>query len=189
MESGLADAQSEAVFRKSLECLKAQWNNLEKSCNPGEREPQFHAWFCRHKAEDMVKCVFPGGRSKAGCKDPTCFFTTNSSESLNHLIIQGVEWKESQLIDSLKAITNDHHYELEKAVVNRGEWCFTAQYESLGVSESLWFSQMSDAVKEQHMKKVFSYKPSSLPLTSSDSTSGANSKQCKVLLRRLFPMS
>ena len=72
-------------------------------------------------------------RSKAGCKDPTYFFTTNSSESLNHLIKKEIEWKESQLpklIDSLKAIANDHHSELEKAVVSRGEWHFTAQYES-----------------------------------------------------------
>ena len=35
-ESGLADAQSEAVFKKSLERLKARWNNLEKSCNSDE---------------------------------------------------------------------------------------------------------------------------------------------------------
>ena len=94
-------------------------------------------------------------RSKASCRDPTCFFTTNSSEYLNHLIKQEVEWKENQLpklIDSLKAITNDHHSELEKAVVDRGEWHFTAQYGSLVDSESLWFSQI-------HMKKVFSHKP------------------------------
>ena len=41
-DSGLADAESEAVFRKSLECLKSRWNNLEKSCNPIEKEPHFH---------------------------------------------------------------------------------------------------------------------------------------------------
>ena len=96
-ESGLADAQSEAVFKKSLERLKARWNNLEKSCNSEEKEPQFHAWFCHYKAEEVIKCVLPVVRSKAGCKDPTCFFTTNSSESLNHLIKHEVEWKESQL--------------------------------------------------------------------------------------------
>ena len=181
-ESGLADAQSEVLFRKSLERLNARWNNLEKSCNPGDKEPQFHAWFCRYKADDIVKCVLPSVRSKAGCKDPTHFFTTNSSESLNHLIKQEVEWKESQLpklIDSLKAITNDHYSELEKAVLNRGEWHFTAQYGSLLVSESLWFSQMSDAAKKQHMKKVFSHRPSSLPPTSpaADSPSSASSSQ------------
>ena len=36
-ESGLADAQSKALFRKSLDRLKARWNNLEKSCNLKER--------------------------------------------------------------------------------------------------------------------------------------------------------
>ena len=128
----------------------------------------------------MVKCVLPGVRSKAGCKDPTHYFTTNSSESLNHLIKQEVEWKESQLpklINSLKAITSDHYSELEKAVINRGEWHFTAQYGSLVVSELLWFSQMSDAAKKQHMKRVFSHKPSSLPPTSPDSASTASSSQ------------
>ena len=48
-ESGLADTQSEALFRKSLDRLKARWNNLEKSCNSNETEPQFHAWFCCYK--------------------------------------------------------------------------------------------------------------------------------------------
>ena len=73
-ESGIADVQSEALFKKSLEHLKAWWNNLQKSCNSGGREPQFHAWFCCYKAEDIVKCVLPGVRSKAGCKDPSYVF-------------------------------------------------------------------------------------------------------------------
>ena len=60
-------------------------------------------------------------RSKVGCKDPTCFFTTNSSEYLNHIIKQEVECKLPKLIDSLKATVNDHHSELEKAVVSHGE--------------------------------------------------------------------
>ena len=79
------------------------------------------------------------------------------------------------MIDSLKAITNDHHSELEKAVVNHGEWHFTSQYGSLVVSKSLWFSQMSDASKKQHMKKVFSHKPSSVPLTNPDSVNDTSS--------------
>ena len=116
-------------------------------------------------------------RSKAGCKDPTCFFTTNSSEYLNYLI-EEVEWKESQLpklIESLKAITNDQCSELEKAVVNHGEWHFTAQYGSFVVSDILWFSQMSDAAKIQHMKKVYSHRPTSVPLTNPDTLSGPSS--------------
>ena len=36
---------------------------------------------------------------------------------------------------------------------------------------------MSDAAKKQHMKKVFSHKPSSVPLTNPDSASGPSSSQ------------
>lgn len=72
----------------------------------------------------LKKCFDLEVRSQAGCKDPTHFFTTNSSESLNHMIKLEVEWKESHLtkmIDSLKSITSDHNSELEKAVIGRGE--------------------------------------------------------------------
>ena len=77
------------------------------------------------------------------------------------MIKQEVEWKESQLpqlIQSLKSIANDQISQLEKAVVGRGEWHFTPQYSSLVVTESHWFSGMSSAAKELHMKKVFSQK-------------------------------
>ncbi len=161
-EVGLADADSEASFAKSLEAVEAKWNNLEMSCNPIETAPQFHAWFCRYKAEKIAKCVLPEARRQAGCKDPTCLFTTNSGESLNHVIKQEVEWKESklpQLIESLKSITNDQTSELEKAVVGRGEWHFTPQYKSCIVTESCWFSRMSADAKKRHMNKVFSLNP------------------------------
>ena len=32
-EAGLADAESELVFARSLEQVKAKWNNLEMSCS------------------------------------------------------------------------------------------------------------------------------------------------------------
>ena len=156
-QMGLADAESEVAFTESLQRLKVKWNNLEKSCTPSEGEPQFHTWVCHYKAEEIMKCVLPGARRREGCKDPTSFFTTNSSESLNHVIKQEVEWKESQLpqlIQSLKSIANDQICQLEKAIVGWGEWHFTPQYSSLVVTESHWFSGMSTAAKELHMKKV-----------------------------------
>ena len=89
-------------------------------------------------------------------KNPSCVFTTNSSESINRVIKLEVEWRESQLpqlIESLKLISSDQNAELEKAVVNRGEWQCTQQHTGLTVSESRWFSQMSEAVKKLHLKK------------------------------------
>lgn len=49
-ESGLADAESELIFTRSLEQVKVKWNNLERSCNGSSVTPQFHAWFCEYKA-------------------------------------------------------------------------------------------------------------------------------------------
>ena len=138
-EAGLIDAESEASFRTALSNVQCRWNNLERSCIPSSSEPQFHAWFCKYKAKDIIKCVLPEVRSRAGV-DPGHLFTTNSSEAINHVIKQEVEWKECklpQLISHLKAITAQHQAELEKAIVGRGEWHFCQQYATLQISESV----------------------------------------------------
>ena len=155
-EAGLVDSESETTFRNALSKLQYRWNNLERSCIPSDSEPQFYAVFCKFKAEDIIKCVLPGVRSRAGA-DPGRLFTTNSSESINHVIKQEVEWKENklpQLISHLKTIIAQHQAELEKAIVGRGEWHFCAQYATLQVPESLWFSKMKPEAKEKHLKKV-----------------------------------
>ena len=147
--------------------MKAKWNNLEMSCSTS-RLPQFHTWFCQYKAEDFKKSILPGVRCLAGFKD-SAFFTTNSSESLNHVIKQEVQWKESklpQLIGNLKSITDDQVRETEKAVIGQGEWRFTEHHSSLMAPSVCWFSCMSDGVKKLHMKKVFSQKPSSVSISS-----------------------
>ncbi len=51
-EAGLADADSEASFTKSLEGVEAKWNNLEMSCNPIE----------------TVSCLVLPLQSRKGCK-------------------------------------------------------------------------------------------------------------------------
>ena len=115
----------------------------------------------------------PEVRHLAGFKD-FAFFTTNSSESLNHLIKQEVQWKESklpQLIGNLKSIADDQVRETEKAVIGQGEWRFTDHYSSLMVPGGSWFSHMSDGAKNAHMKKVFSQRPSSVSVSSKGSSS------------------
>jgi len=142
--------QSELIFVKSLEQVKARWNNLEMSCSGSSITPQFHAWFCQYKADDFKKSILPGVRHLAGLKDSS-FFTTNCSESLNHIIKQKVHWKESklpQLIDNLKSITDDQVRETEKAVIGQGEWHFTEHHSSLMVLNVSWFSWMSDGAKK-----------------------------------------
>ena len=88
--------------------------------------------------------------------DPTHKFTTNTSESINHVIKQAVDWKESKLpvlITHLKTIVDQHVEELNTAVIGRGQWRFTSQFKHLEISQVAWFSQSSE-FKEKHMKKV-----------------------------------
>ena len=130
-------------------------------CSGGSVTPQFHAWFCEHKAEDFKKNILPEVRLFAGFKGSS-FFTTNCSESLNHVIKQEVQWKENKLpklIDDLKSITDDQIRETEKVIIGQGEWRFSDHYSSLMVSNVSWFSQMSDGAKSIHIKKVFCQKP------------------------------
>jgi len=94
----------------------------------------------------MKQSVLLEVRRKAGF-NISSLFTTNVSESLNHVIKREVEWKEAmlpQLIKNLKAIAEDQVHLLENVVVGQGEWHLTQQYNSLVVSKSWWFSVMSD---------------------------------------------
>jgi len=151
LQAGLADAESKASFTKMLYKVKEKWNNLEKSCNPDPNAaPIFYAWFCQHKADVIKLSVLPEVRQQAGCANPSSFFTTNSSESMNHIIKQEVEWKER----SLKTIVADQVSESERAVIGCGEWHSTAEYKHLKVPESSWFFDMTDAAKKLHMKSV-----------------------------------
>ena len=162
-ERGLIDSQSESSFSAQLTTLRERWNNLERSCKESTSPPEFHTWFLTYKARDFIKCALPEVRTKAGV-DPLHHFTTNTSESLNHIIKLEVEWKENKLpnlIDHLKNIVDRQRSELEKSVIGRGQWHFTKEYNHLIVSETSWFSQMSNEAKKRHLNKVLCCNPAS----------------------------
>ena len=143
-EAGLIDEQSDISFWESLRRLEEHWNNLERGCIVPGMDPQFHGWFCQYKACDIVECVLPKVRAKARFKEPCRHFTTNPSESLNHVIKQEVDWNENKLpvlIEHLKSISDRHRSELQKAVIGRGQWHFISQYGYLQVPEVSWFIQ------------------------------------------------
>ena len=143
-EKGLVDSVSPNIFRAALSRFKNRWNNLEISYLPKNSTPQFYEWFCSYKADIIINTVLPEIREKAGwsSSNPREKFTTNSSEALNHVIKQEVQWKESKLpmlIERLKVIVDQQESELEKAVVCRGEWRFSAEYKRLEKDEQAGF--------------------------------------------------
>ena len=163
-EDGLVDAKSESAFRDSPSKLKCRWNNLERSCSSGNADLEFHSWFSKYKAEDIIKCALPEVRVQAGA-DSQRLFTTNSSESLNQVIKGEVEWKENKLptlISHLNKIAMQHQAEMEKAIIGRGEWCLCSQYASLQISESAWFGRIKPDEKLKHLKKLLTTLPGTL---------------------------
>ena len=60
--------------------------------------------------------------------------STNSSESLHHIIKQEVERKETKFYILIKTIIDDQICQNEKAVINQGEWCFAQEYSTLVIS-------------------------------------------------------
>ena len=157
LEVGLIDAESEGKFYTALKRLKDKWNNLERSfVGEGSSPPQFYDWFLKYKVSSIITCVLPEVRKRAGMNG-TCHFTTNTSESINNVIKQEVQWKENKLpvlIEHLKSIVVRQRSEVEKAVIGRGEWNFVSLYDSLKVADQQWFSMPQNA-KELHMKKVY----------------------------------
>lgn len=161
-ECGLVDSPSDTIFSAQLKSLKERWNNLERSYKGSSSSPEFHTWFLTYKSRDFIECALPEVRTKAGI-DPFQHFTTNSSESVNHIIKLEVEWKENKLpnlIEHLKNIDRQKS-ELEKSIVGRGQWHFTEEYNHLIASEASWFSQnlMSNEAKQRHLNKVLTCKP------------------------------
>jgi len=182
-EAGLVDAKSESVFRAALSRMKCRWNNLERSCSSGITDPEFHSWFCKFKAEDIVKCALPPVRIQAGA-DPHRLFTTNSSESLNHVIKGEVEWKENKLpslISHLNKLAMQHQAEMEKAIIGRGEWCLCSQYAFLRISESAWFCRLKPDEKQKHLKKVLTTQVIPITLHASKPNKSSVQEHCKGL--------
>ena len=126
-ESGLIDSESQDTFWKSLSQVREWWNNLESSCNPSD-SPKFYDWFCKYKAADLVNCAILSVRKQAGITKP---YTTNNSESMNHILKQEVDWKENKLpvlIQHVKNVVDRHQAKMEKAVIRRGEWKLCKEY-------------------------------------------------------------
>ena len=73
-------------------------------------------------------------RIKAGLGNPPSYFTTNSSESVNALLKNKVEYKKSELpefLEKLRSVINEQEKELERAIIDRGKYQLCDEYKNL----------------------------------------------------------
>ena len=114
----------------------------------------------KYKAREIISCILPEVRIRAQIHGNLPIpYTTNSCESINHIIKLEVQWKESKLpvlINHLRSICERQVAEIEKAVIGRGEWRFDSSYRCLEVSEHIWFMK-SDEQRKRHLTKVMGY--------------------------------
>ena len=94
-QSGLVDCMTVMEFDLALERLEDIWNLREKPfC--GNSGARFYKYFKQYKADTVRFHMIRGVREAAGLGSPPAKFTTNTSESINKMIKQHVQFKASQ---------------------------------------------------------------------------------------------
>ena len=92
-------------------------------------------------------------REKAGLGSPPTPYYTNEVESKNRVLKEAVFYKSSQLpdfIQKMKSVLEQQKSEIERAVVNTGEYRLRVEYRHLSVESSKWFTLS----REQRKRKI-----------------------------------
>ena len=153
LQYGLVDATSSEELEKMIKAVESRWNELEK---PYHSPPIFHKWFVKHCQDVVYKCMVQEIRQKAGLGCPPEPYYTNEVESKNKVIKEEVQYKRSQLpefVEKMKGIMHEQKQEIERAVLNSGEYRLCEEQKQLGVSSSEWFQMTTD----QRRRKITSF--------------------------------
>ena len=97
---------------------------------------KFVDWFLSNKSPVLRDTMLCSVRQECGLSCPPEPFTTNSSESINALLKQKVNYKKSELpdfIDIIKQVIDEQQREVERAIIRRGKYKLRAQYSILEV--------------------------------------------------------
>ncbi len=151
---GLVDSFSIDDFQAKIDSLFMKWRNFEISSS-AELE-KFIEYFNVNKVNVILETMLRPVREECGLGNPPESFTTNSSESINALLKQKVDYKKNNLpdfIEKVKQLIVEQHNEIQRAVINQGKYQFQSQYRFLMVPESQWF-MMTSAQRTKHMSKV-----------------------------------
>ena len=171
LQYGLVDAQSTEQLDEMLAKLKGCWSELER---PYNSPPFFHKWFLKHCRDNVARYMLRDAREKAGLGSPPAPYYTNEVESKNKVLKCEVQYKSFQLpdfVDKMRSVMEEQQWEIERAVVNIGEYRLRKEYRHLSVESSKWFKLTSDQRKrkiDRLMKAPFVL---DLPSTSHSSTS------------------
>ena len=163
-ENGLVDSCSEQEFDSKLEELESVWDEREKPfCT--ESGPKFYRYFKQYHATVVKHNMSRYVRESAGLGCPPTIFTTNCVESVNSLLKQKDNFKESEwptFNSKLKELIDAQRQEIIRSLTGRGEYRLISQYQHLSVDLCEWTKMRAD----QRKKVVASFDDTSLVSTS-----------------------
>lgn len=137
---GLVDSTSEEDFNHRLKKCKEVWDAREMA-KTKTKIPKFYDYFSRYKAKAVCFTMRKDLRIKAGLGSPPKMFTTNASESINAVLKQKVNFKESEwpeFNDKVKMLVKQQREEVIRALSGRGQYRLSPNYSHFAVSVSEW---------------------------------------------------
>jgi len=150
LQHGLVDAESNEELDEQLSKFEGCWNELER---PYNSPPFFYTWFVNHCRDNIGKYMLPDCRTKAGLGSPPLPCYTNEVESKNKILKDEVNHKKLELPDfvsKMKGLFMEQKHEVERALINAGEYRLKEEYCYLTVDYSTWFKMNSD----QRQRKI-----------------------------------
>ena len=155
---GLVDSENQEEFFERLEMLQPIWKRREEELS---LQIQFHAWFCKHKAEGICSSALRSIREEAGLGSPPRGYYTNPNEAMNRVLKEKVAWKKQQLPEfthTMKELVVEQHQEVEKAVINGGEYTLRQEFRALEVAEPGKWWRMNEGQRAQFLKKFNNFR-------------------------------
>ena len=126
---GLVDAVSEQQYEDGLQSLCKRWKVYDT--HAGGPISTFIEWYLQFKTSLVKEGLLRCKRQSAGLGNPPSAFTTNTSESINALLKNKLDYKKQELpafLDKLKETIDEQERELERAVIDGGKYQFCDDY-------------------------------------------------------------
>ena len=82
-------------------------------------------------------------RIKGGLGNPPIPYYTNEVESKNNVLKQHVSYKASDLpkfVDHVKDLLQEQRNEVQRSVINQGEYRMQEEFKSFAVDQAKWFT-------------------------------------------------
>ena len=154
LEEGLVDAADEQEFETTLSEFQKIWNAREEKYN---NPPQFYNYFVANCQEAVQTSMLKPHRVHVGLGDSLDPYYTNDVESFNKVIKKQVKYKAQELpqfISLMSEMVENQKKEIEKAIVNMGEYRIIKSHQHLCVDKQKNF-QMNITQCEKHLKRIF----------------------------------